>query len=497
MKSIFKDLLLIVSLIILFAFLVSCQDNQGDNGNNGGDNNPGYGDNGNNGGNENEDIKNSVDCIEKSTFYEANDKYQVVDSYVLDDGNYYYFYFLGTIDYVPLNLSTSEGVYFNGNAMELSFSLSKTDSTTSEKTITNAIQNSVSLTTSTYVKGSVDADFGLYKSKIEAGIQCNATTGITKTATESFKEAVSRETTFEQSITYKMSQNDPVGFYFYTPIASMKVYEVVVYNPNTCKVEHMSTYSQYGAAMPGLFYSRFSFLDSIDCEITFDENKIPNFEKPTTMIDSRVTASVDANGGSCGVKSLDLNIGQPYGALPVPERHGYIFKGWKTNGASINEKTIVASGSTIVADWELRTSFSFGTEGTISVDSTSKLNPFGFLVPEMSGETRSEGVDIATYFDFDTLKAQGYKMRIVLDYDAKHGLLALWGLKYKFNFKSNGQNVIEISDGVDSSSYVRKHNCSEYISLDKINGSLDFTVSTENVITLDVKNLSITVEFTK
>lgn len=438
-----------------------------------------------------------AEYISKSSFFETSNKYEVVDSYVLDDGNYYYFYFLGTVDYVPLNISESDGMFFNGNEAEITFTMKATNVEHSQKAITNIAQKNVSLTTSTYKDVSTNMEFEAFKAKIDVGIKSSATNSITKTSSETFIDSVSKESSFEKSVTYNFTENNPIGFYFYTPIASMKVYEVVVYNPVEEVVVHMSTYTQFGSSMPGLYYSPFSYIDDLDYSVDFDENRLPEFEKPSKNVDSKIEIKLDANGGNCEKTTIETNIGNKYGILPKVEKKGYIFKGWSCNGNLINEETIVLSNDSLKAEWELITSAIYKTSGEITVSSVSKLNPFALIMPGMNGATSTSGIELSEYFDFDELKAQGYKMRIIIDYKAKHAPLALFGLKYKINFKSNGSTIIKFSDSVSSSSFKEKHNVSSYISLDQVNGNIGFNVETENVMDLTIKGLVITVEFVK
>lgn len=432
-----------------------------------------------------------ISRVSKSSFYETSNKYRVVDSYMTDDGNYYYFYYLGAVDYVPLNLSDSGGVYFDGGDLILEFTLSQTNRESSEKTLKNVVENSVDLKTTSYVKGSVGAKASIFQANIEAGISNQATSNISNTFTESYSMAVSKESTFQKKITYKMNADDEVGFYFYTAVASMQMFEVVVYNPNTNTIEYMSTYSQVGAALPGLYYSPFSFLDYSDFEIEFDESKLPAFETPTKKVSSVVTVAVDAGGASCGVSSLDLKIGNAYGVLPEAQRNGYVFKGWYCDGQKIEADSLVVSATPIVAKWEIVTS------GTFSFFSDSKVK----FNRHSTSSTVSKSLDMANVFDIAALKKAGYKMRIVLDYKVSHydpGFPSNPELRYNFIFKSNNKNISTISDtSFTTSSYEKKTTCSNDIDLSQVSGSINFELTTNNLWYCYIRDLLVTVEFVK
>lgn len=69
-----------------------------------------------------------------------------------------------------------------------------------------------------------------------------------------------------------------------------------------------------------------------------------------------VTASFDANGGSCGTASKRVVTGDKYGDLSKPARSGYTFVGWYTSasgGSQVTSGTAVTSGSnhTLYAHW--------------------------------------------------------------------------------------------------------------------------------------------------
>ena len=346
----------------------------------------------------------TVNLINKSTFHESSQKYRLVDSYELGDGNYYYFYHLGTIDYIPLNLSDADGVYFGGNNLKLELKMSTIHKEQSIKDLQSAIQNSVSLTTDTYLKDSISASaFSTFEAKIEAGISNKATNSISNTFSESFSASIQNESKYEKNITYEMKPGDPVGFYFYTLVASMKVYEVVVYNPNTQTVEYMSTYNQLGAAIPGLFYSPFSFIDCSDYDITFDEHLIPSFDKPAKQVASRISVPLNANGGSCSLKTWEGQIGEVYGELPIPKRPGYVFDGWYAGGLKIEQDSPAIFSQSIDAKWILGKN----AETIIKVENSDAKVTLDSL-----GEGHYWGV---TYQDFEYYYSIGYN-KIEIEY---------------------------------------------------------------------------------
>ncbi len=431
-------------------------------------------------------------------FRDNANKYQIVDSFRLDDEKYYYIFELGTITNMPMNLAGADGVYFDGTNTELSFTLTETNVEQSAKLVENTIENGIDLTTSTYVEGSVGGPIAAaLEASVAVGIEKSVTTSLTKTESESFYTSVTNESTFQKNVTYTMDRNDPVGYYFYTPLASVKVFEVVVYDPALDRIEYMFSYNQYGESLPGLYYSPTSFLDCNDVSIVFNESQLPTLNTPQKQVTTAVEVSVDPSGADCDVTALDLRLGSPYGTLPNVTKQGHDLKYWSCDGRVITENDMVLSDKPIVAVWELRTSATIDVNKTIEVSSTYKLNPFGLLVSGYDGESGAKPMDIQEHFDFETLKKEGYKMRLVLNYKVKNGSLALWGLTYVFHFHSNGKQIVKLTDDIDNSDYISRKMTSELIPLEKVTGNIDFTVSTENVIPVTIKNLKITVEFVK
>lgn len=67
----------------------------------------------------------------------------------------------------------------------------------------------------------------------------------------------------------------------------------------------------------------------------------------------------DAQGGSVTPASKSVTYGQPYGALPVPERPGYRFDGWFTaaaGGTQVTAETVVTvtAAQTLYAHWTVQ-----------------------------------------------------------------------------------------------------------------------------------------------
>ena len=442
-----------------------------------------------------------ITVVQQSTFTPQSSPYSLKDSFALDNGRAYYIFELGMIDYVPMNVEGADGVLFNGTETELTFHYSETKKAESSNLIENTLENSIELETKTYSKATVEAPFAtVCKGGLEFGIENTVTTGITNTYHTSFYNSVSNESTFEKTLNYRMSKDDPTGYYFYTPIASMKVFEVVVYNSNEEKIEYMFSYSQFSKALPGLYYSSTGFIDYSGFNITFDEEKLPEFTPPTKVIDSNITVNVEPNGAECNTSELSYTVGEKYGTLPEVKKNGHELISWTCDGREISSDSLVISESPIVANWKLKTTGLIEYKGEISVSSTNKISPLHWFVEGDNGESGYKDTNIYADFDMETLKKEGYKMNIRLECDVKHAWLANLskGLQYKVTLMSNsGDAIYTFSDGFHSDSYIHRKLLANSISLNNVNGNITFNVSTENINNLYIKNIKFYVEFVK
>ena len=103
--------------------------------------------------------------------------------------------------------------------------------------------------------------------------------------------------------------------------------------------------------------------------------------------DQTVILTLDANGGSCAVKTLAAASGAAVGELPVPTRTGYTFAGWFTassGGTQVTGESVFDANATLYAHWAARDDSDGGSgspsgEYLITVDrvtgGTVRVNP--------------------------------------------------------------------------------------------------------------------------
>lgn len=107
---------------------------------------------------------------------------------------------------------------------------------------------------------------------------------------------------------------------------SRKVPQVVTAKPDTAKDKQEST--------------------------TKANNPLPNVLPAEEIVNHTYSMVFDANGGKCGINSMEVTYGKPVGTLPVPEMNGYDFIGWYNKDISYKRQNghkyeIVLSDNTI------------------------------------------------------------------------------------------------------------------------------------------------------
>lgn len=428
-----------------------------------------------------------------------NKKYKPQDSFELANGNYYYVYYLGMVDCVPIDLSNTENnsVFFDGTAsitIELSLKEAVVDSSVKElKAIANS---SVELKTSNYVKGSVSAGVAeMFTAQLEAGITSENSVSTTNTIEESVQMAVEQEKSFEKAVRYNLDVKESKrGYYLYTSVASMKLYEMVVYNPTLQKIEYMTSYCEIGKAVPGLIYSPTTFFDYGDYEITFEEEKIEDFERPDVKLDDEYEITLNADGGviESGETTKNVKLSLAYGELPNPTRLGYNFAGWYLGNTKIEAGSIVSSNKELKARWDIKTSVVYTWNGTISLQDSFDL---GLDI----GNDKTNGINLSEVLDFATLKSQNYRMKITFNYKAQ--TMDFWLTKiskYKIGIKANGSEVYTFNCQInDDGNTYSKTEISPLLSIGNNPGTMQINFSTENIKTIYLSQMTMKIEFVK
>ena len=126
--------------------------------------------------------------------------------------------------------------------------------------------------------------------------------------------------------------------------------------------------------------------------------------------DQTVILTLDANGGTCAVKTLAVASGAAVGELPTPVRTGYAFAGWFTavsGGTQVTGDSTFDANTTLYAQWNVRDDSGSGGspsgEYLITVDrvtgGTVRVNPGR----ADKGETVTITVSPKAGYELDTL----------------------------------------------------------------------------------------------
>ena len=441
------------------------------------------------GNNQKEENKYLIHKIFNAFSREESEKYEIVDSFRTDDGRYYYLYDVGFIDAAPISIDNSAGVYYSGGNTELSFTMTKTTEESITKTITSIASNTISETNSTTVSG----EFGVgYKDVINAKVGAAITNECTSSLTQTFEDSVSKTKTetveFSQTITHSFkSDEDQIGFYCYTSLASVQLYELIVYNSTTKEVESAIPYTIVGKAFPGLIYSQTSFFNCATNKIEFDLDKIRKFPRPDALLSDKVKVSFNSSGTSEVIGDREYRIGDTYGELPVLDNiHGYKFNGWRLNGEKVTSDTIITESHTLIADWSLLTNATY---------TCSRMDSQNAFATSKDMDTCTVEISLHQKFDISELKKQGYAMRLTITYDADRLVaIRLGKVEYDYWFVSSGRTIYSVSDELGTKATSRTWQSGNIIDYD---GTIFMKLYTPDDKGIKLTNIKITVEFVK
>lgn len=423
---------------------------------------------------------------------DENKKYEIADSFRLADGNYYYLYYVGMIDVAPVDLSNADGHYYNGAEKSVVFEYTSSVVEQSVRTVNDIVSQTVSTTSKTSASASVGGvAAAVMQAKIEAGITFEATNSLTKTLSTTVSEAVTTEKSFSKTITIEFDSSvHESGYYCYTLLSSVKMYEAVVYNPETQSVEYAAPYGIIGTAIPGILYSKTSFFDYDVSSIAFDLDEL-SFPEPANVVDAKGKVSFNADGGRCDETEREYTVGETFGELPIPEKQGYIFDGWYQGSNEVTDGSAVVFFEELTARYSLVTSHVWKATGGFSVKESPLLWD--------SVEDFKGAMELGNVFDLSALKDQGYSMRVKFEYDVRVDEWVPWSVKYKFYLTSNNNTVYEYSEALKGSqtSFEHKTQTTDAIALSGIDGTLKITFHSANLDWVYFDKLTMTVFFLK
>lgn len=218
-----------------------------------------------------------------------------------DEYNYYVFY-VGRLYNVALE-SGSRDYYHGFEEKELNFVVSEVTTnmvkSTASQVVVNSSHQDFSVSESfKYSKGSsasagialnyISASVGMSKS-IEVGLSATQAWGFSQSETisKSYEDCVTKSKEEETSLKIKFNSNYPVGYYLYTMIGDLDVYNVVVVDRDSAEFE-VYTFSSIVTSNRQLLYigEELEYSNEPSNPLEFDLSKVEDclLKEPTTDI---------------------------------------------------------------------------------------------------------------------------------------------------------------------------------------------------------------------
>ena len=116
-----------------------------------------------------------------------------------------------------------------------------------------------------------------------------------------------------------------------------------------------------------------------------------NLEFTALFTANTYTLTFNAAGGVCDTATKTVTFDAAYGAMPVPQRSGFVFDGWyaEGNAAVLNEQSLVqtASDQTLYADWTML--------GDVLRDENIDLQDVALLTRYLAGGWDTTGIHVS------------------------------------------------------------------------------------------------------
>lgn len=400
---------------------------------------------------------------------ESNDKYELKDSFKMDDYNVFV-YNLGTVKNVPINTQNSYLFHYEQeetNKYELRFTeIDDSDVYRDLETITN---------------GLVNLDYSALgydiltneQEKVEAGINSliynNLSNSLKKTQKENIDLAISKlqQANLSKEFWFRPRKNKE-GYYLYTNAMDLDLYGYAAYNKQTNKIETAGVYPYVETIKTKVLYTEKKNYGLGLNKIMFDLKEIDVSSTPTTNIQTTVNVTLNQTlYGDTVVQ--EYKIWDTYKNIPDYDNDikYLIHEGWA------NEYGEVITKDNIINIYEDHT-----LEIIMNHLKYYERAYNGFHI-SVTNTKRDIVVNIKDFLDLDYFKEEGYDIRI------------------RFNFSLAMANPIGIEANLNVGIYTGKK--SLYARTVKANSTTPFLTnvtyfgsanSLENdiIVKLDTKN---------
>lgn len=138
---------------------------------------------------------------------------------------------------------------------------------------------------------------------------------------------------------------------------------------------------------------------------------------------TQVTVTFNANGGTCSITSLQVNVGSTIAVMPIPTKSGYGFLGWYNEETKYTTYTTINADVTLTAKWQAETKYA-----VITTPPTGKKLTYNGQYQEIING--GEGTNGILYYN--TTASEYGKVTSVSDSSLKRINAGVYTAYYKF-----------------------------------------------------------------
>lgn len=237
-----------------------------------------------------------------------------------DEDYYYYVFYLGCIDHVPLQSNAS--VYeYNGNHYEKEISTTITNETMVSEMVSQAESTCVTHSVEVGVKGTFGND--LIAKKLEVGLSVCGSRAHTTSREQSYSTASSYSETNAETTKFAFTDASKIGYYRYVLFGDIDVFGVLIKDIDSGEY-YTDTYQIVASQYFSLDYSETSrFNDNNYQKLVFSltSEEVASLEKPTVFIGDRESVG--------GTDKIDINTvvtyDSGYSAKKIDASHEYTY----------------------------------------------------------------------------------------------------------------------------------------------------------------------------
>lgn len=267
-----------------------------------------------------------------------------------DDQNYYYMYYLGKIERVPLENGLEVETYeYKGDDYTYRRFTSETTEETINTCLVTANEQCRTWSQTIEIENTLNTSFLMFKDTLKTGY-VNTWGGSSKTSWEKTVETTNHYSkTQSQEFSISFDESYRHGFYRFILMGDIDVFATLVYDTQT-EEYYYGEINSITSSYYTLDYSETSdFKKTSDVDFNFQPS-LDELEEPKD--DFGVKIYLDADGGECVAEistAEDMTV-----QLPTPVKEGYKFLGWTNslNQTFADSITVGKNDIQLKAVWE-------------------------------------------------------------------------------------------------------------------------------------------------